>query len=69
MNAVMAQYLWAHVNYLQDDSSEWLTLADFSVNNQAPQTTGLSPFFAHKGFHPHFEFDLSMAATNDINDQ
>jgi hypothetical protein len=69
MNAVMEQYLRAHVNYLQDDWAEWLPLAEFAANNQASETTGSSPFFANKGFDPHCQFDLSPAATNDINDQ
>jgi hypothetical protein len=33
MNAVMEQYLRAHVNYLQDDWAEWLLLAEFTANN------------------------------------
>jgi hypothetical protein len=69
MNAMMEQYLWAHVNYLQDDWAEWLLLAEFAANNQASETTGSSPFFANKGFDPHCQFDLSPVATNDINDQ
>jgi hypothetical protein len=69
MNAIIEQYLWAHVNYLQDDWSEWLPLAEFAVKNQASETTGSSPFFANKGFDPHCQFDLSLVATNDINDQ
>jgi hypothetical protein len=52
MNAVMEQYLRAHVNYLQDDWAEWLPLAEFAANNQASETTGSSPFFANKGFDP-----------------
>jgi hypothetical protein len=59
----------AHVNYLQDDWSEWLILADFTANKQALETTGSTPFFANKGFNPQCQFDLSLAATNDTNDQ
>jgi transposase InsO family protein len=69
MNAVMEQYLRAHVNYLQDDWAEWLPLAEFAANNQASETTGSCPFFANKGFDPHYQFDLLPVATNDINDQ
>jgi hypothetical protein len=46
-----------------------LLLAEFAANNQALETTGWSLFFANKGFDPHSQFDLSLAATNDINDQ
>jgi hypothetical protein len=69
MNAIMEQYLQAHVNYLQDDWSGWLLLAEFAANNQASETTGSFRFFANKGFDPHCQFDLSPVATNDINDQ
>jgi hypothetical protein len=69
MNAIMEQYLRAHVNYLQDNWSEWLPLAEFVTNNQALETIGLSPWFANKGFDPRCQFDLSSAVTNEINDQ
>jgi hypothetical protein len=69
MNASIEQYLQAHINYLQDDWSEWLLLAECATNNQASETTGSSPFFANKGFDPHYQFDLSLAVSNDINDQ
>ena len=39
LNAVMEQYLRAHVNYLQDDWAKWLNLAEFATNNQASETT------------------------------
>jgi hypothetical protein len=68
-NTVMEQYLRAHVNYLQDDSAEWLLLAEFTANNQASETTGSSPFFTNKGFDLCCQFDLSPVATNDINNQ
>jgi hypothetical protein len=69
MNTVMEQYLWAYINYLQDNWAEWLPLAEFAANNQALETTGLSPFFANKGFHPYYQFDLSLVATKNINNQ
>jgi hypothetical protein len=69
MNAIMEQYLRAHVNYLQDDWAEWLPLAEFTTNNQASETTGTSPFFANKGFDPRCQFNLTPATMNDVNDQ
>jgi hypothetical protein len=68
MNTTMEQYVWAHVNYLQDDWSEWLPFAEFTANNHTSETIGSSPFFANKEFNPCCQFDLSLAATNDIND-
>jgi hypothetical protein len=69
MNGVLEQYLWAHVNYLQDDCTEWLPLVEFAANNQGSETTGSSPFFANMGFNPSCQFDLSPAANNGINNQ
>jgi hypothetical protein len=63
----MEQYLWAHVNYLQDEWVEWLPLVEFAANNQDSETIGLSLFFANKGFDPYYQLHLSLAVTNDIN--
>ena len=41
LNAVMEQYLRAHVYYLQDDWAKWLHLAEFAANNPASETTGI----------------------------
>ena len=66
INAVMEQYLRAHVFYLQEDWSSWLHLAEFAANNQASETTGVSPFFGLYGFDPRWqEVDLTPAARND----
>ena len=49
MNAILEQYLRAYINYLQDDWEAWLHMAEFAANNQASETTGMSPFFAIYG--------------------
>jgi hypothetical protein len=69
MNAIMEQYLRAHVNYLQDDWVDWLPLAEFAANNQASETIGASPFFANKGFDPRCQFNMMPTATNDVKDR
>ena len=51
-NAILEQYLRAYVNYLQDDWEAWLHLAEFASNNQASETTGMSPFFANYAQNP-----------------
>ena len=51
-NSVMEQYLRSYVNYLQDDWSSWLPLAEFAANNHSSEATNLSPFFALHGYHP-----------------
>lgn len=52
LNAVMEQYLRNFVTYTQEDWADWLSLGEFSANNWDSETTGVSPFFANKGFHP-----------------
>lgn len=57
-NAVMEQYLRSFINYVQDDWETWLPLAEFAANNQASETTGMSPFFANYGYDPRWTEDL-----------
>src|SRR5260221_9916704 len=52
LNQVLEQYLQAYTNYQQDDWSSLLPLAEFTYNNATNETTGVSPFFANKGYHP-----------------
>jgi len=47
VNGIMAQYLRSYVNFEQDDSFQWLPMAEFMGNNHASETTGTSPFFAN----------------------
>src|SRR5258708_23365177 len=54
LNQVLEQYLRAYMNYQQDDWSSLLPLAEFAYNNATNETTGVSPFFANKGYHPSF---------------
>ena len=65
----MEQYLRAHMSYLQDDCSTWLPLAEFAANNQASETTSVSPFFGMYGQEPHWQCDLSLPAANDDDDR
>ncbi len=39
------------MNYQQDNWALLLPLAEFAYNNAASATTGVSPFFANKGYH------------------
>ncbi len=39
------------MNYQQDNWALLLPLAEFIYNNAASATTGISPFFANKGYH------------------
>src|SRR5882724_5716054 len=69
-NQTLEQYLPVYCNYQQDNWSELLPLAEFAYNKTPSATTGITPFFANKGYHPnltvHPECDLSSACTCDF---
>src|SRR5260370_40029755 len=60
INQVLEQYLRAYTNYQQDDWATLLPLAEFAYNNAPSATTGVSPFFANKGYHPNLATDTTM---------
>ena len=64
-NQTLEQYIRVYSNYQQDNWSELLPLAEFAYNNAPSATTGISPFFANKGYHPnlmvHPERDLASS--------
>src|SRR5882724_10633727 len=70
MNQTLKQYLQVYCNYQQDNWSELLPLAKFAYNNTPSATTGITPFFANKGYHPnlvvHPKHDLASACARNI---
>ena len=52
VNQTLEQYLQVFCNYQQDNWSSLLPLAEFAYNNAPNDSTGVSPFFANKGYHP-----------------
>src|SRR5258707_13644510 len=58
INQVLEQYLRADTNYQQDNWAPLLPLVEFTYNNAASTTTGISPFFANKGYHPMLLMNL-----------
>ena len=44
MNQELKQYLRFFIEYRQKDWPEWLTLAEFAVNNKVHTVTKVSPF-------------------------
>src|SRR6266436_7898492 len=58
INRVLEQYLCAYMNYQQDNWAPLLPLAEFAYNNATSKTTGVSPFFANKGYHPRMTPNL-----------
>ena len=51
---------------MQDDWCKWLALAEFATNNQASETTGISPFFANYGYDPRWAHEPIPAAAAEI---
>ena len=51
MNQILKQYLCVYYNYQQDNWSELLFLTEFAYDNVLSATTGISLFFANKGYH------------------
>jgi len=68
-NQTLEQYLWIYCNYQQDNWVDPLPLAEFAYNNAPSATTGVSPFFANKGYHPNIsvypECDMTSARAHD----
>jgi len=52
-NQTLEQYLHVYCNYQQDNWSKLLPLVEFAYNNALSATTGVSPFFANKRYHPN----------------
>ena len=52
VNSTLEQYLRIYCNYQQDNWSKLLPLAEFAYNNAPHSTTGVSPFFANRGYDP-----------------
>ena len=69
-NQTLEQYLHIFCNYQQDNWYMLLPLVDFAYNNALSATTGISPFFANKGYHPnltiHLECDLTSSHAKDF---
>src|ERR1700734_2168450 len=69
-NQTLEQYHCVYCNYKQDNWSDILALAEFAYNNAPSATTGISPFFANKGYHPnltvHPERDLASSRAKDL---
>ena len=69
-NKTLEQYLRVYCNYQQDNWSELLPLVKFTYHNTPSATTGITPFFANKGYHPnpmvHPECDLASAHAHDF---
>src|SRR5258705_4133767 len=63
-NQVLEQYLWVYTNYQQDNWAMLLLMAKFTYNNTTNVTTGVSPFFVNKGYHPEFTVDPQVETSS-----
>ena len=61
------------MDFLQLSARQWYTLlplAEFAYNNTPSATTGISPFFANKGYHlnltVHPKQDLASSCARDL---
>ena len=61
-NQTLEQYLQVYCNYQQSNWSDLLPIAEFAYNNAPNATTGLSPFYTNKGYHPN----LSVHPERDV---
>ena len=70
LNQTLEQYLRVYCSYQQDNWSELLPLGEFAYNNAPAASTGVSPFFANKGYHPnitvHPERELASQKARDF---
>ena len=53
INQTLEQYLCIYCNYQHSNWSDLLLLAEFTYNKPLNVTTGVSPFFANKGYNPN----------------
>ena len=69
-NQTLEQYLQIFCNYQQDNWYTLLLLAEFVYNNTLSATTGISLFFANKGYHLnliiHPKCNLASSCAKDL---
>jgi len=56
MNAGIEQYLRVFVNHQQDQSVQWLPLAEYAANNGVSEFTMCTSFFPVQGVDPQMSF-------------
>ena len=67
---MLEQYIWIYCKYQQDDWSNLLPMAKFAYNNTPNASTGISPFFANKGYNPNIsvrpKIDIQLDCAQDF---
>ena len=64
-NQTLEQYLRVYCNYQQSNWSDLLPLAEFTYNNAPSATTGISPFYANKGYHPNLSVQVERELVSE----
>ena len=64
-NQILEQYLRMYINYEQDDWATLLPYAKFAYNNTPQSATGVSPFFANKGYHLSIEVNVEQVSSSE----
>jgi hypothetical protein len=66
----LEQYLQIYCNFQQDNWHSLLPIAEFCYNNTPSFTTGVSPFFANKGYNPaftiHSKYELASLKAQEL---
>jgi transposase InsO family protein len=68
MNQILEDHLLHFVSYNQQDWSDKLDLAEFSINNLHSSSSGVSPFFFVHGYHPRFNTLTSAPGKSSVDD-
>src|SRR5579875_422836 len=70
VNQTLEQYIRIYCSYQQDDWARLLPITEFAYNNALNASTGISLFFANKGYHPnitvHPEYKLASDTARDF---
>ena len=69
LNAIMKHYLWAFVNYMQDNWAKWIPGAEFMTNNAPSAITLTSSFLVNSGQNSHLRFKPSEPLATDLTAQ
>jgi len=69
VNRILEQTLRIHCAYHQIDWDNYLSIAEFTYNNNQSSTTQFSPFFTNFGHHPTVPATLTTPTTVDSSQQ
>ena len=56
----MEAYLWAFVNFEQNDWAQLLPMAEFAYNNAKNVSTGFTPFELNYGYYPRVSYKKDL---------